>query len=514
MTVDPTFIAFWLLGLFNNASYVILLACAKSISDGGTALVFLALVVPGLSVKLSAPYWFDKVGYNKRLMISTACMATSFMIVGLVSGGYARAAATGDNKVGWELFGVAFGSLQGSLGEASLLALAGKFDSFSSGRNETQNNNNSNKTANITAYSSGTGLAGVFGFAWKVVLNDWLKFSFSTTVLLANVLAVSYWWVFWVNLREDLQEELLTNNGIEEEYVLQEGNNEGEEVEASNEDLEVPRNSKTALLGPFHNCMDNEKGIKRSASGDEGVELYQRVDQKEQSDDNCMDDAIDNTIRSGDELDGEDSAVQHIDDRNNPSSSQSYIQTLSIMERLRLTLSLWPYTIPLFTVYAAEYALQAGTWSAIGFPVEEKDARDKFYEYGNWMYQVGVFVSRSSGTLFTAPMFILWLMPILQCINLVFFYLVATTHFWYNYTLLFPCFYVGLLGGAVYVNGYTRINMDLPLEIREFALSSASVADTLGIVFADFTSLFLQSCLYRANGIDGAVVQCPVGKGR
>ena len=107
-------------------------------------------------------------------------------------------------------------------------------------------------------------------------------------------------------------------------------------------------------------------------------------------------------------------------------------------------------------------------------------------------------------------MWLLWLMPILQCINLVFFYNIAVWHFWYNYSLLILCLYVGLLGGGVYVNGYMRINMDLPLSIREFALSTASVADGFGIMFADISGLFIQSCLYRANGIDGAVVNCPL----
>ena len=74
----------------------------------------------------------------------------------------------------------------------------------------------------------------------------------------------------------------------------------------------------------------------------------------------------------------------------------------------------------------------------------------------------------------------LWFMPIIQCVNLVFFYFVATEHFWYGYTLLLPCFFVGLLGGAVFVHGYIRINKDLPVEQREFALSTVSVADSFG----------------------------------
>ncbi len=57
-------LAFWCLGLMNNASYVIMLAAAKDISEGGTALVFIANIVPSLAIKLSAPYWFDKVSYH------------------------------------------------------------------------------------------------------------------------------------------------------------------------------------------------------------------------------------------------------------------------------------------------------------------------------------------------------------------------------------------------------------------------------------------------------------------
>jgi CLN3 protein len=59
-----------------------------------------------------------------------------------------------------------------------------------------------------------------------------------------------------------------------------------------------------------------------------------------------------------------------------------------------LVVSLWPYTLPLFTVYVAEYAVQSGTWTTIGFPVSDAEStRDAFFEYSNWMYQTGVFLS-------------------------------------------------------------------------------------------------------------------------
>lgn len=44
--------------------------------------------------------------------------------------------------------------------------------------------------------------------------------------------------------------------------------------------------------------------------------------------------------------------------------------------------------------------MQAGTWTAIGFPVTEKAERNRFYSFSNWCYQLGVFISRSSGMIF------------------------------------------------------------------------------------------------------------------
>jgi battenin len=115
-------------------------------------------------------------------------------------------------------------------------------------------------------------------------------------------------------------------------------------------------------------------------------------------------------------------------------------------------------------------------------------------------------------------MSILWLMPILQCLNVVFFTHVGlhsgiggSIVWYYSKGVLFPCcFYVGLLGGGVYVNGFTRICADVPTNYREFALASVSVAESFGIVLADVSGLWLQSCIYKANGIPGAIVSCPL----
>ena len=503
LPTTPPVLPFGLLGLLNNATFVIMIASAKSISEGGTALVFLASVFPGLLVKLSAPYWFERVSYARRLMAATVLMAGCFIVVGTFSGG-----AGAEGRVGMQLLGVGLCSLQGSLGEASLLALAGRHDDSCVGDAPAAaaGEDGRSKGRCITAFSSGTGLAGVFGFAYKVLVNEVLGLSLRVTLYLAIVFAAMYWHCYYHYL-DGIEPSIggvaggahsgiasiESSDGAEEGCLLPEGGGGG----AGDGGLELP---------------PGYRGLKWSVEGSAALDHHKEV--------HHLSDAGDvdhNHLRGGDadyadEWNDEYAQCAHdsSDSITSPHRHDVDIATLTPLQRLRLSASFWPYMVPLFTVYAAEYALQSGTWTSIGFPVDSAEARDEFYEYSNWTYQLGVFVSRSSGTFYQAPMSVLWIMPLMQCVNLVLFSYVASTHFWYDYTLLFPAFFVGLLGGAVYVNGYLRINADMPKPIREFALSTVSVADTFGVICANILGLYIQSCLYHTNGIQGAVVACPV----
>ena len=450
-TSTSLMIAFWWLGLFNNASYVIMNASAKTISDGGTGLVFLANIVPGMLVKLTAPYWFDFVSYERRMTIAFVCMVGSLGMV-----------ASSKATMG-KLVGVLLGSLQGGLGEASLLAAAGKCESSGQGRC-------------VTSFASGTGFAGVFGFLWKFMWNEWMHQSMATTLWLAQLIALLYIGVFWRYLHPHLamtgqafytqieDEHQLLQVGAGHPSALSRDSGEANNHASNN----IPENDVAPEI-----CSCHEYDEDASISPANGIMTdYQQP-------------AVSPLIRP--------------------------VHQLTFLERAQFVLYLWRYIIPLFLVYATEYALQAGTWTAIGFPVESQDARNHFFGYSNWMYQAGVFISRSSGLLGTVQMSTLWIMSILQAVNLGLFSLVAAKHVWYNYTLLIPCFYVGLLGGGVYVHGYKRICADFDMvDQREFALAATSVAESLGIVCADIMGLFIQACLYQINHLEGAVVSCPV----
>ncbi|CAK0845373.1 unnamed protein product [Prorocentrum cordatum] len=52
---------------------------------------------------------------------------------------------------------------------------------------------------------------------------------------------------------------------------------------------------------------------------------------------------------------------------------------LSFRSRFMFIIRLWPYMVPLTTVFAAEYTIQAGFWTVIGFPVTDKKSRQEWY---------------------------------------------------------------------------------------------------------------------------------------
>jgi battenin len=428
-------------------------------------------------IKLSSPYWFDAVAYKRRIQIATGCMMASFAIV-----------ASCRHSLIWQLMGVALGSAQGGLGEASLLALAGKSDGAAS---------NSNKGQCLTCFSSGTGMAGVFGFFWKWFFNDWLGYSMSLTLWLAMSLAIGYWITFCYAMTHQPDSDNKATETANNDTSIPTDDEEERHMAGETQALRVQSSTGTI---PTTTSSDDVLAISELTGGPQ-FGLVKRL-----------------SVGESQALPVENQALR-VDQSNITSTASSDTTVLAISEmtarqRFQLVLTLWPYMIPLFVVYAAEYALQSGTWSAIGFPLDDIEARDRFFEYSNWMYQLGVFLSRSSGTLFTVPLWILWLMPALQTLNLVVFSAVAshpTTSALYQPTTLYlGAFYTGLLGGAVYISGYKRICADLPLAHREFALSATSVAESLGIVVADAVGLFLQACLYQINGLEGAVATCPL----
>ena len=60
---------------------------------------------------------------------------------------------------------------------------------------------------------------------------------------------------------------------------------------------------------------------------------------------------------------------------------------------------------------------------------------------------------------------------------------------------------MGLCGGAVYVGGFTLITIEMEEPVRELSLSTASIADSVGIMAANVAGIFIQRALYRHYAI-------------
>ncbi|KAI6781450.1 uncharacterized protein J7T54_001412 [Emericellopsis cladophorae] len=124
-----------------------------------------------------------------------------------------------------------------------------------------------------------------------------------------------------------------------------------------------------------------------------------------------------------------------------------------------------PYMMPLFLVYVAEYTINQGVAPTLLFPVEESPFREfrGFYPFYGFLYQLGVFISRSS-----TPF-----------IRILYFFIPSV------YIVFVVIFWEGLLGGAV--------------------LGAATVSDSGGICVAALIGIALEPrlCAYQvAHGRD------------
>lgn len=148
---------------------------------------------------------------------------------------------------------------------------------------------------------------------------------------------------------------------------------------------------------------------------------------------------------------------------------------------------------PLLLVYIAEYTINQGVAPTLLFPLQESPFKHfrAFYPTYNAIYQVGVFISRSSTPFFRIHD--LYLPSFLQVFNLGLLTLHALFNFIPNvYIVFLIVFWEGLLGGLVYVNTFAEITDRVPKEEREFSLGATTVSDSAGICIAGMLSMVFE----------------------
>lgn len=166
--------------------------------------------------------------------------------------------------------------------------------------------------------------------------------------------------------------------------------------------------------------------------------------------------------------------------------------TYSVSQKLMCIWDLRGYMVPLGVVYVAEYFINQGLLELLYFKQASWLTHKEQYRWYQVDYQVGVLISRSSVNCFSIRK--LWILPILQLINVVLLFSQVLGNYFPQgqagfWIVLMFVFYEGLLGGAAYVNTFYKITKEVPKERREFSVGAVSIADSFGIAIAGAISI-------------------------
>ncbi|KAM3721109.1 Battenin [Dirofilaria immitis] len=186
--------SFWIFGLCNNYAYVIMLSAAEDILQQKhynttnietkcfdkitsrrctvmtTGAVLLADILPCLFVKLTFPFFMQRIPFGIRHFIICVLQALSYLIVAFSS------------RVVMSLTGVVFASLSSGLGEITYLSLTPYF---------TKNT--------ISTWSSGTGGAGIIGALAYAALTEphLMNLSPKITLLIMLIVPLIFSLTYW-----------------------------------------------------------------------------------------------------------------------------------------------------------------------------------------------------------------------------------------------------------------------------------------------------------------------------
>ncbi|POS88244.1 hypothetical protein EPUL_000071 [Erysiphe pulchra] len=211
----------------------------------------------------------------------------------------------------------------------------------------------------------------------------------------------------------------------------------------------------------------------------------------------------DNGLRSSDDTLNASPIANHNTNsyRNIVSTSGHNLEPSEFFAKIQRLRSLFiPYMLPLFIVYTAEYTINQGITPTLLFPLRSTPFSNyrSFYPTYAFLYQIGVFISRSSLPFFTLKS--LYLPSLLQVLNLLILTLHALYFFLPSIHLIFVIIlWEGLLGGAVYVNTFAAIMRNKHGEEREWSLGATTASDSAGIMIAGLIGILIEPYLCEWN---------------
>ncbi|KAF9915452.1 battenin CLN3 protein [Lobosporangium transversale] len=212
----------WQVFNINNLIYVVILSAAVDLvgAEVPKGVVLLADIIPSLLVKMVAPYFIHKVSYPLRVVF---CASLSFLAVVII--------ALSDTISG-RMLGVTMASLSSGLGELTFLMLTSFY-----------------RLQMVSAWSSGTGGAGLLGAFLFLLLTSWIGLSIRRTLgiiaLFPILMLVAYFFILTnPTSRSSLRGITAANRPLSSSYqILDDGHDIEEELLTSQESLQPHQTS-------------------------------------------------------------------------------------------------------------------------------------------------------------------------------------------------------------------------------------------------------------------------------
>ena len=291
----------------------------------------------------------------------------------------------------------------------------------------------------VVAWSSGTGASGIIGSLYYLILTNFLspRTVIYTVLVVPCVMALSFWGFLFLPQIVCLQLPLLRVyrrsklvRSDSQEQLIADDNSDGDNEE-------IDKNNSIELTS------SSSHPIKR--------EIKPELEEK-------------------------------------PKKRSGFVQFLI---RFLFIRNLWRYMIPLVIVYVFEYMINQGLFELLYYNNTCFDQNVQYRLY-QMLYQTGVFLSRSSTSLFRIRF--LWAMSFLQVCNFILLYCEAV--FQFIPFILITCVVVlfeGLLGGSTYANAFYRVRNEIDESRVEFSMGVVSVADSSGITLAALLSIVIHN---------------------
>ncbi|GAQ81718.1 hypothetical protein KFL_000890070 [Klebsormidium nitens] len=479
---------FWIGGLINNFSYVVFLTAAEDILTGYSGAVLLADILPTLVIKSLAPFFIHRFSYLQRVAAVVVLAVLAFLIV----------ATAGSSFVA--LGGVCFASLAAGLGEITFLALSSRYH-----------------RSTVGAWSSGTGGAGLAGAGIWVFIRQVAGLQPALTLLVMSPVPLIQGAAYYF---------LICPGGPEPSPSFPPGSPPKFQLLSDSDSDETSAPSETSTRRAMHPVWTSEESDALPLGGARVEELSGGVVRAGFG--SPSGEGPPRGIARGEERiakGGHGSGLGGAAARGGQNHERNSVRvrgivgerkvgaararTLSLKEVYRLVRPLFArYMLPLFLVYYFEYTINQALFLPMGYAVNGAEGAKHacpMYSFLQTTYQVGVFISRSSISFF--PLTRLWPLPTLQGLNLV-IALAVCLHvsqpgrkpigiaIAYAATL-----WEGLLGGATYVNAFTLLSVNTPVEHREFAMGITSLSDSVGVSLAGATALVVERVMLRHLGV-------------